>query len=254
MKEPRVVVWFSCGAASAVALDVAIRKYGKDRCVAVYCETFSEHPDNQRFLVDIENWLGVEVVRLKSKKYTDVWDVFEKTRYLVGVNGARCTTEMKKIPRRDFQEDGDIQVFGYTGEEKKRAERFAHNNPEITVDWVLIDEGIGKIECLQRLQLAGIEIPEMYKLGYHNNNCIGCVKGQAGYWNKVRVDFPDVFDRMAKVERKLNAAINKSYAGDGLRKRVFLDELDPSAGRFNDLDFSCDLLCGAEPEPDGERI
>ena len=38
----------------------------------------------------------------------------------------------------------------------------------------------------------------MYKLGYKNNNCIGCVKGQAGYWNKIRKDFPDVFDQMSK--------------------------------------------------------
>ena len=245
MDTNRVVVWFSCGAASAIALDVAIKKYGKDRCVAVYCETFSEHQDNERFLVDVENWLGVEVIRLKSEKYSDVWDVFDKTRYLVGVNGARCTTEMKKIPRRDFQEDGDIQVFGYTNEEKKRADRFANNNPEVTVDWVLIDENIGKVECLQRLRVAGIDIPEMYRLGYHNNNCIGCVKGGAGYWNKIRVDFPDVFYRMAKVERKLNVAINKKHSKDGKRIKVFLDELDPNAGRHKDLDFSCDLLCGA---------
>jgi hypothetical protein len=84
----------------------------------------------------------------------------------------------------------------------------------------------------------------MYKLGYNNNNCIGCVKGQAGYWNKIRVDFPEAFAKMAAQERKMNVAINKTYAGDGLRKRVFLDELDPAAGRgVKQPDIECGVLC-----------
>jgi len=41
----------------------------------------------------------------------------------------------------------------------------------------------------------------MYKLGYHNNNCIGCVKGGMGLLETSKVDFPEHFDRMAKLER-----------------------------------------------------
>ena len=32
-------------------------------------------------------------------------------------------------------------------------------------------------------------------MGYNNNNCIGCIKGGMGYWNKIRVDFPEVFEK-----------------------------------------------------------
>ena len=32
----------------------------------------------------------------------------------------------------------------------------------------------------------------MYDLGYPNNNCIGCIKGGMGYWNRIRKDFPDI--------------------------------------------------------------
>lgn len=43
----------------------------------------------------------------------------------------------------------------------------------------------------------------------------------------------------------LDAAICKSYAGDGERKRVFLDELDPEAGRYEaEPDIACSTLCG----------
>lgn len=60
---------------------------------------------------------------------------------------------------------------------------------------------------------AGIEIPAMYKMGYNNNNCIGCVKGGMGYWNKIRKDFPEVFNRMAVIEREVGATCLKDKSG-----------------------------------------
>jgi PP-loop superfamily ATP-utilizing enzyme len=40
----RVLVWFSCGAASAVAAKLAVEKYG-DQCEVLYCDTLAyEHP------------------------------------------------------------------------------------------------------------------------------------------------------------------------------------------------------------------
>jgi 3'-phosphoadenosine 5'-phosphosulfate sulfotransferase (PAPS reductase)/FAD synthetase len=242
----RIVSWFSCGEPSAVATKIALDKMVYDHDVVVaYCDTGSEHPDNVRFMADVEKWLGFKTTILKSEKYADIWEVFEKTRWLVGVNGARCTTELKKKLRQDFEQSGDIQVFGYTIEEKERLQRFEKNNPEMNIWTPLIDMGLSRADCHEIVWQARIDTPEMYNLGYLNNNCIGCVKGQSGYWNKIRKDFPEVFNRMAKVERELNVAINKSYAGDGERKRVFLDELDPSAGRYKaEPSISCGLFCG----------
>ena len=160
------------------------------------------------------------------------------------MGGARCTGELKKIPRLEFQSRNDLQVFGFDRNEKKRADRFVENNPFVDAWFPLIESNITKKQCIDIVSKAGIDTPAMYKMGYRNNNCIGCVKGQAGYWNKIRKDFPDVFDRMAKMERKINAAICKSYAGDGKRKRIFLDELPEDMGRYSDLDISCGLFCG----------
>lgn len=48
MNNSRVVVWFSCGAASVVAAKLAIEKYRERACV-VYCDMMdSEHLDNAR--------------------------------------------------------------------------------------------------------------------------------------------------------------------------------------------------------------
>lgn len=239
----RIVSWFSCGAASAVATKKAIEKYGKENFIIASCVIDNEHEDNERFLKDCEKWFGLPILRLKSDKYTDCWDVWEKTKYLVGVKGARCTTEMKKMVRQKFQKPwSDIQVFGFTSEEKHRADRFLEQNPEAGLVTPLIDLNISKDDCFKILSDAGIDLPAMYKLGYKNNNCIGCVKGGAGYWNKIRRDFPEVFEKMAKLERKLGRTILKVKG-----KRTYLDELDPKAGhKQKEPSMECGLWCKGE--------
>ena len=240
----RTVIWFSCGAASAVAGRLMLDK-AQGGTVIAYCDTGSEHPDNERFLADCERWYGQRILKLKSQNYTDTWDVFEKTRYLAGVRGARCTVELKKRVRFGFEQPGDIQVFGFTAEETHRANRCREQNHDVILSTPLIDQGLKKADCFDRLRAAGIELPAMYKLGYRNNNCIGCVKGQAGYWNKIRRDFPEVFAKMSRVEREIGAAICKTEVG-GVRKRIFLDELDPEAGKYEEQNISCGLLCDQE--------
>lgn len=243
LKWPRVLAWFSCGDASACAAKLAVEQYGED-CEVLYCDTLAyEHPDNMRFLVDCERWIGKPITILKSDKYKDIYDVFERTRWLVGPKGARCTTELKKNVRKAYQRVDDLHIFGFTKDEMHRVEQLKKENPEIYTDFPLINASMSKADCHRMVRDAGIELPAMYRLGYKNNNCIGCVKGQAGYWNKIRVDFPEAFERMAKMERKLDAAINKRYV-NGKRQRVFLDELPPTMGRYNaEPDIECGVLC-----------
>jgi len=240
----RVLCWFSCGITSAVAAKMAVEEHqGRDLEIC-YCVTNSEHPDNVRFLKDCEEWIGLPIKSLESEEYNDIWDVFKKTGWLVGPRGARCTTELKKRVRVAYQRPDDVHVFGLDAGEIARATRFRSNNHDLRIETPLIEKGLTKEDCARVVARAGIRVPEMYRLGYSNNNCVGCVKGQMGYWNKIRVDFPDVFSRMAGVERELDVAICKSYAGDGKRKRVFLDELDPDEGRFSSQpDFSCGVGC-----------
>lgn len=238
----RFVSWFSSGVASAVATKLALQKYGHDNFIIASCVIDNEHEDNNRFMKDCEKWFNHPIIQLRSKKYKDCWEVWQKTRYLSGIGGARCTTEMKKLVRQEFQKISDVQIFGFTIEEVNRADRFKNNNPEVNLVTPLIEVSLSKKDCLIEIQKAGIEVPAMYRLGYNNNNCIGCVKGGAGYWNKIRKDFPDVFNRMAKLERDIGATITK-YKG----KRVYLDELPINAGaKMKEPDMECGLWCKDE--------
>ena len=227
---PRTICWFSCGAASTLATLLV------EDGIPVYCHIENEHPDNWRFMRDCEVKFKRRVTVLKSEKYADCWEVWEKERWLNGPGGARCTTEMKKLVRRAFTLPDDTQVFGFTVEEKDRAERFQEHNPEVIFRFPLIEQGLGKGDCLDWLATLNLTMPMMYRLGYHNANCVGCVKGGKGYWNKIRRDFPATFKRMAELERSIGAScINGTY----------LDELNPRAGRHKDLELpECGLFCG----------
>ena len=255
----RVVVWYSCGRSSAVAAKLAIERWG-DRVIVAYNASVasSEHPDNARFITDCERWYGRPIQRLYSTKYKDIWDVFERTRWLVGVRGARCTTELKKVVRHKFQRLDDLQVFGFGADELRRVERFRGNNFEILSWFPLVDEGLTGYDCGRLLLDVGIELPAMYRMGYHNNNCIGCVKGGSGYWNKIRVDFPDVFARMAKVERDIGAAICKRQPiVNGVRQRipVYLDELQPGVGRYSEEPaWECGVGCAPQLKSEASNV
>lgn len=245
--DQRVIVWFSCGAASAVAAKLAIDKYA-ERVVIAHCDTLaSEHPDNSRFFADVRQWLGREIVTIRNGKYATIDDVFEHRKYLAGNAGAPCTVELKKTPRFNFQLPDDLHVFGLTAEEKERITKFENNNPELRLDWILRDQGYNKKRCFHLLQDAGIRLPEIYSLGFENANCIGCVKASSPhYWARVRRLFPDVFARRADQSRRFGARLTRING-----ERCFIDEIPPdgetlwSAIETIEEDLSCGPQCAS---------
>ena len=238
-----IVSWFSCGDASAVATKLAIAKY---RTVTVArCVVPEEHEDNDRFAADCATWFGQPVIELRSTEYASCEDVWTRRRYMAGVGGAICTVEMKKAVRHAYEREHQPtgQVFGYTVEEQDRADRFRRQNPDVVLLTPLIDAGLTKADCHAIVDRAGIVIPAMYRLGFSNANCIGCVQAQGpSYWNRVRRHFPAVFERRAVLSRELGVALVKTTSGDC--HRLFLDQLDPAMGRKDaDPPMDCSLLC-----------
>lgn len=237
--------WFSAGAASAVATLLDIADYGHDNAVVAYINPGSEHPDNLRFVADCEQWFGCTIARLRSARYNDTWDVWTKRRFLVGPTGALCSTELKKMVRQTFENPTDVQVFGFTTEERNRADRFREQNPGVTLHTPLIDRDLTKADCLAIVERAGIKLPAMYLLGYHNANCVGCVHGGMGYWNKIRDDFPEVYERMALLEREIGHSLNHDDSGP-----VWLDTMGRDRGDYpTEIARDCSILCAlAEQE------
>lgn len=238
----RTLAWFSCGVASAVATKLSL--IDDPATIPVYCDTSaSEEPDNERFFKECQDWFGVAIKRLKSSKYATIDDVFSQVRYMSGPKGARCTTELKKLPRMNFQKPDDVHIFGYTTDETKRIARFVNSNPELNLKWPLVEAGYSKDDCKRLITNAGIALPTLYLKGYQNNNCLGCVKASAPrYWNKIRQDYPEVFTRRAVQSRQINCRLTRIKEGRRW-KRIFLDELPANDTTIIEEDLSCGPEC-----------
>lgn len=245
MKKKMIVVWFSCGAASAVAAKKTIEKYGSTHIIRIVNNPVKEeHHDNTRFLADVEKWLGVEIEFATNPKFPNnsIVDVFNKSKYMSGILGAPCTVELKKEARKIWENKNkpDFHVLGFTFDEKKRFERFVKFERSNTIG-VLIDEEITKDDCFEILISNNIQLPESYRIGMPNANCIGCVKAtSATYWSLIKSAFPDVFAERAEQSRKIGCKLAR-FKG----KRMFLDEL-PDGAKGNSLktmNIDCGIFC-----------
>lgn len=242
MSDPsRIVCWFSCGAASAVATKLAVvANNGRLPLVVARCIVREEHEDNDRFAGACEKWFGVPITNMLNEKYNgSIYEVFRKESYISGVRGAPCTRLLKKHVRKQFERPTDQHVFGYCAEELGRWDDFLDAN-NINAVAPLIERGLEHSDCLALIERAGITLPVMYSLGYKHNNCIGCAKATgAGYWNKVRHDFPLMFSRMCVESRRLGVRIVR--VGE---QRIFLDELPVGAGNYQDEpEVQCGIFC-----------
>ena len=247
-RSGRVIARFSCGAASAVATKLAIEKYG-DAVEIYYTDTGSENDDNPRFIRDCEAWFGKRVNVLKSEKFDNVDEVFEARRFLVNHMGAPCTSEMKRIPGDAVWRVGDVEIYGYHSAERHRVVRWQAQNTERIIECPLIDRELSKEDALGMLDRVGIILPLMYRQGFANNNCIGCVKARdnISYWKRVRKHYPEVFKRRAAQERKFSVAINR-ITRNGVRAEIYLDEIEEGDPKGEDFAVTCGLFCMSEAD------
>lgn len=239
-----IAVWFSCGAASAVAAQETLRQYPDEDVRIVNSPVAEEDEDNRRFLHDVADWLGVEIELAVNDKFpaASAVEVWEKRKFMSSPYGAPCTLELKKEARRQWESANpvDWHVLGFTADEIDRFERF-RTTERSNVLPVLIDAGLTKVDCFMRLQDAGIRLPRVYGMGYPNANCIGCVKATSPtYWNHVRKEHPEVFEARAEQSERLGARLVR-HKGE----RIFLRELpaDAFGEPMKNMQSECGIFC-----------
>lgn len=234
-----VVCWFSTGVSSAVATYLALQKYPDLKVIYIHIE--DQHPDSMRFLRDIEEWLNIKIEVLQSP-YKNIHNIITSQRYINGPHGAPCTKILKKRVRQEWEIKNNVSMYVWGMDNSKReinrSRRIIEAMPNLSHYFPLQENNVTKENAHGILKKAGIKRPIMYDLGYPNNNCVGCVKGGKGYWNKIRIDFPDVFNKMVE---------NENIIGASCIKDKFLKDLNPGEGReqkiiVEDCGIFCEIL------------
>lgn len=202
-----------------------------------------EQPGNRTWQSRCQQWFGKEITQLRDEKYgADIIQVFRRERFMRGRNGAPCTKLLKRRLLDGWKQPGDVMVFGYTAEEVDRLEDFRERNPDRPVIAPLIERGLGKEDCKAIIQRAGIELPMMYRLGYENANCIGCVKGGEGYFRAIREDFPDQFEELCKIQDELGKG-SYLFRNRSTNVRFSLRDLGDGVVRRNEQLPACSFFC-----------
>ena len=251
MKD-KIIGWWSGGITSAVACKLAIDLYGKDNCRIIFIDTKNEDEDTYRFMEDCSKWYELPIETITSDKHKSVQDVWLKYKALNNASGAVCSSEMKRQVREKWQKENTWvhQVFGFELDEAKRAKGMVLNHSKTKPIFPLMMYGLRKKDCIEIVEKAGIEPPNMYKLGFLNNNCFktGCVQGGIGYWQKMKRDFPDKFNTMAEMEHRITndkgkpvTMLKDQSKGGGL---VFLKH-HPDYPNIKDIS----MMKGREPKP-----
>jgi len=99
LSKPAIVVWFSCGAASAVAAKKTIELYGRTHNIRIVNNPIAEEDtDNTRFLHDVESWLETTIEFATHPKYPEAScvDVWDDKKFMSSPYGAPCTSTLKK--------------------------------------------------------------------------------------------------------------------------------------------------------------
>jgi hypothetical protein len=176
------------------------------------------------------------------------WQKFKTCKGLVAVHRAPSSLSSgpspparRGVPRLRFQRPDDVHVFGYTADRRdiERAAALRENYPELTIETPLIAAGLTKAACLAIIERAGIKVPASYAMGFPNANCLPCVKATSpAYWALFRNQFPELFERMARLSRELDVRLCRLNG-----ERAFIDEIPADHPVTDPIVPYCDFLC-----------
>ena len=122
----KVIVTFSGGKDSLASLLWVRNNLTKD-FTTVFCDTGWEHPLTYKYINEIKEHLGLNLVTLKSKKFDGMVDLSRKKSRWPSSQRRFCTSELKTIPMIDYildEVDDDILIIQgiRAAESAKRAE------------------------------------------------------------------------------------------------------------------------------------
>ena len=254
------IVSVSGGVGSYFTLKRVIEKHGKENVVGIFCDTLAEDGDLYRFLEDIENKLGIRLVRLCQGKtpYELAWE----DNFLYNSRIANCSKKLKSRPfnrwlKEHYSPDECILYLGIDWTESHRKAAIIKNYAPYRVEFPMCEPPLlDKADMLNGLKEDKIEVPYLYTVGFSHNNCGGCcIKGGIGHWKKLLETDRRKFLEWENKENEIRAKIGKDVTILRRKGKPYtLRELRKSiegTGVQQTMDELCDIGgCGCFTESD----
>lgn len=260
----KVIGWWSGGITSAVTCKAIIDIYGLENCRFIFIDTHNEDEYTYRFKSDCEKWYGkeIETISAVGDKFSDIKDIWRHYKTLNTATGAICSSTLKRDVRLKWEKKNQFtaQAFGFDLSEPRRVKSMAKNHKQAKPIFPLWMLGLTKEDCLDMVQNQGIEVPNAYKMGFSNNNCLGktedtggCIQGGIGYWQKMLKIYPKKFRAMSDIEHEITDAkgepvtMLKDQSKEAKASGNVLVFLKPHPDYPNLKDIS--MMEGREPKP-----
>ena len=141
---------------------------------------------------DANEYFGGSVIWLSYG--IDPWDTYFQGRFLGNSRIAKCSHILKQKMAREWidentERENGVYYMGIDWTEEHRTAAPRKNWAPAQIEYPLcdMDNFFSKDMLLSELDELGIEIPELYKLGFSHNNCGGfcCKAGQGHFYNLV---------------------------------------------------------------------
>lgn len=219
----------SGGVSSAVAADLAIHRYGRKKVVLWFADTLAEDKDLYRFLDDCMARWGGKLYRYCDGRTPE--QVAEDRRIIPNQKIAPCTHILKiqpftrwlwKMPRPvtvllglNWTEQHRIDQRRWRHKKNGRWQRptgYQAKIPGVYEDFPLLWKPIIHYPFQYVQNEMGIEIPDLYKLGFDHNNCGGeCFRQSIGTWLLLRDVRPERFCAKAAWESVQQKELGTDY-------------------------------------------
>lgn len=225
------IVSFGGGVTSYEALRRTVEKHGRENTRAVFADVgqvldnqgrvvCGEDEDLARFMGEVEESLCIQITRIKSEKYTDIWDVFFKKRMMGNTEADPCSAEMKRVVLDSWLNGnfmlmaGHTVVVGLDWTEMHRVEDFKAAMDPWPVWFPLCEEPLlTKRQIVEQLIQQGIEPPRLYEQGFSHNNCGGfCVKMGHSQAYRLWKNRRHVYDYHAGREEEFRTFVGKDVS------------------------------------------
>lgn len=216
------IVMFSGGVGSWAAAK-RVQQVDGDELILLFADTLMEDEDLYRFLKDAAADVGGTLIKLKEGR--DPWQVFKDVRYLGSSRRDPCSRILKRQLLRKWLEANTSpkEATIYLGIDWTEEHRFdkakAFWKPWYVEAPMLEPPYRDKLQMLDDLTNARIEIPRLYKMGFSHNNCGGfCIKAGQAHFAKLLKMLPERFRYHEQKEEGLQEYLNTDFTI--LRRRV----------------------------------